>query len=431
MMFEEVKGKRLLFLGAIRALCEAVEMAKDMGIYTIVIDYLPDSPAKKIADKSYLVSTTDVDAVVELCKKEKVDGIFTAFIDSMLPYAREICDRLNLPFYASKEQIKMSLDKKFFKETCCKYSVPVPADYTSVVHDGTVVADKLRLPVIVKPVDSSGGRGIHICYDISEFKEAYNYALSVSPGKNVLVEEFVAGDEVTATYTMKNGEISLSCLKDKLISQDHENITSLADVAIAPSCYLPLYLKTVNPHVIDMLKGMNATDGTVFFQGIATKDRIVLFECGYRPNGAHDYRFIEQINEINFMKMMLAHSLTGEMKFYDLSMDNAEFAEYIMNYNMIGRAGTISHMSGLEEVKKLDCVVSAEYMHDVNDRILDNNTLAQRVFRAVIKSGDLHEVEDTIHRIQSLVCILDENGNNMLYKSFDTNRLLERYGVKE
>ncbi len=429
-MYEHLIGKRLLFLGAIRALCEAVEMAKEMGIYTIVIDYLPNSPAKKIADKAYLVSTTDVDAVVELCKKEKVDGIFTAFIDSMLPYAREICDRLNLPFYASKEQIKMSLDKKFFKETCRKYNVSVPVDYTSVVQGDTIDAGKLHLPVIVKPVDSSGGRGIHICYDISEFKDAYYYALSVSPGKNVLVEEYVVGDEVTATYTMKNGEISLSCFKDKLISQDHENITALSDILIAPSCHLPLYLKTVNPYVIDMLKGMNATDGTVFFQGIATKDRIVLFECGYRPNGAHDYRFIEQINEINFMKMMLAHSLTGEMAFYDLSMDNAEFPEYIMNYNMFGHAGTISHMSGLDEVKKLDCVVSAEYMHDVNDKLLDNNTLFQRVFRAVIKSADLHKVQDTIRQIQSIVCVLDENGNNMLYKPFDTNRLLERYGVK-
>lgn len=430
-MYEELKGKRLLFLGAIRALCEAVKIAKDMGIYTIVIDYLPDSPAKKIADKAYLVSTTDVDAVVELCKQENVDGVFTAFIDSMLPYAREICDRLNLPFYASKDQIKMSLDKKFFKEICHKYNVSVPVDYTGFVYEGIDAAKNIQFPVIVKPGDSSGGRGIHICYDISEFKEAYDYALAASPGKNVLVEEFVVGDEVSATYTMKNGEVSLSCFKDKLISQDHENITALADVLIAPSCYLPLYLKTVNPYIIDMLKGMNATDGTVFFQGIATKDRIVLFECGYRPNGAHDYRFIEQINEINFMKMMLAHSVTGEMGFYDLSKDNVNFSEYIMNYNLFAHAGTISQMSGLEEVKKLDYVIKAEYMHDVNDKILENNTLSQRVFRAVIKCVDLHKVSATIRKIQSIVCVLDENGCNMLYKPFDTNRLFERYGIKQ
>ena len=126
-MYENLKGKRLLFLGGIRILCDAVKMAKAMGIYTIVTDYLPDSPAKKIADASYMVSTTDVDAVVELCKREKVDGVFTAFIDSMLPYARQICDRLGLPFYASEEQIRLSLDKSFFKETCMKYGVPVVA----------------------------------------------------------------------------------------------------------------------------------------------------------------------------------------------------------------------------------------------------------------------------------------------------------------
>jgi len=427
-MYEHLKGKRLLFLGAIRALCEAVEMAKEMGIYTIVIDYLPDSPAKKVADKSYLISTTDVDAVVELCKRERVDGIFTAFIDSMLPYAREICDRLGLPFYASKEQIQMSLDKRFFKETCQKYGVPVPKDYSHVLTENGIGGDKIEYPVIVKPIDSSGGRGIRICRNAEEFFEAYDYALSVSPSKNVLVEEYVVGDEVTATYTMKNGQISLSCFKDKLMSRDHENITSQGDVLVCPSCYLPLYQSKVHSSIVSMLNGINATDGTVFFQGVATQDRIVLFECGYRPNGAHDYRLIEQINGINFLRMMLVHAVTGEMGYDDITKDNANFSEYILNFNIWVHGGVISHQSGLEDVLKLDCVVSAEYMHDIGEKIVDNNTLFQRAFRAVIRSADVKKIAQTIEKIQEAVQILDENGNNMKYKPFDTNRLLERYG---
>ena len=135
-MKKETKGKRILFLGAVRPLCEAVEVAKKMGMYTIVTDYLPNSPAKKYADKACMVSTIDVDAVVELCKKEKVDGLFTAFTDSMLPYARKICDIMGYPFYASEKQIELSLNKKLFKETCKKYGVPVPAEYDIQYVDG-------------------------------------------------------------------------------------------------------------------------------------------------------------------------------------------------------------------------------------------------------------------------------------------------------
>ncbi|MBQ7346477.1 MAG: ATP-grasp domain-containing protein [Clostridia bacterium] len=426
-MFEHLKGKRLLFLGAIRALCEPVKIAKEMGIYTIVIDYLPNSPAKKVADKSYLISTTDIDAVVELCKNEKVDGIFTAFIDSMLPYAREICDRLGLPFYASKEQIQLSLDKNFFKATCRKFGVPVPNDYTEMIAQNGFHSNNIVFPVIVKPIDSSGGRGIRICNNAEELQSAYEYALSISPSKNVLVEEYVVGDEVTATYTMKDGEISLSCFKDKLLSHDHENITSQSDVLFCPSCYLPLYMSNVNEVVIDMLKGMHATDGSVFFQGIATKERIVLFECGYRPNGAHDYRHISYINGINYLKMMIAHALTGRMEGYDLTQDSPNFSEYILTYNLWAHGGVINSLSGLDDVLKLDNVVLAEYVHDVGDEIIDNNTLSQRVFRAVIKEKDINKIRDTVNQIQSTVKVINQYGENMLYTPFDANRLIERY----
>ena len=428
-MYENLKGKRLLFLGAIRALCEVVEYAKEMGIYTIVIDYLPDSPAKKVADKAYLISTTDVEAVVELCKKERVDGVFTAFIDSMLPYAREICDRLGLPFYASKEQIRMSLNKSFFKETCRQYSVPVPRDYSMAITENGIDESKIKLPVIVKPIDSSGGRGIRICRTVEDLKEAYAYALSVSPSKHVLVEEYVIGDEVTATYTMKDGEVSFSCFKDKLLSKDHENITSQTDVLICPSRYLPLYKNAVNPYVIDMLKGMKATDGCVFFQGVATDDRIVLFECGYRPNGGHDYRLIDSVNGINYMKMMLSHALTGSMA-DDPVKDNPDFPEYILTFNLFAHGGTIGSLSGLEEVNCMGGVLVAEYMHDVGEKIVDNNTLFQRVFRTVIKGKNVNKIADTIRQIQSTVQVKDINGENMLYSPFDVNRLIERYQNK-
>lgn len=427
---EELKGKRLLFLGAIRALCPVVKMAKEMGIYTIVIDYLPDSPAKKVADEAYLLSTTDVDAVVEFCREHRVDGIFTAFIDSMLPYAREICDRLGLPFYASREQIRMSLDKKFFKETCRQYGVPVPRDYTALIKENGMSGEGIDFPVIVKPVDSSGGRGIRVCHTAEELQAAYEYALSVSPGKNVLVEEYVVGDEVTATYTMKDGEVSLSCFKDKLLSRDHENITSQSDVMCCPSCHLPTYMEKVNSFVVSMLKGMHATDGTVFFQGIACRDRIVVFECGYRPNGAHDYRHISLANKINYMEMMLTHALTGKMDPYDLSLDNPDFKEYVMTYNLWGHGGVIGELSGLEEVRQMDCVAVAEYMHDVGDKIVDNNTLSQRMFRAVIKNESIDKIKQTIEQIQNAVEVKDQNGNNMLYIPFDTNRLTERYENK-
>lgn len=421
----DLKGKRLLFLGAIRALCEPISLAKQMGIYTIALDYLPNSPAKKVADKAYLVSTTDVDAVCKVCKEEKVDGLFTAFTDSMLPYARKICDKMNFPFYASEEQIKLSLDKRFFKEKCRENDVPVPIDYTNEINEHGLENANIRYPVIVKPIDSSGGRGIRICDSREELFSAYEYAMLVSPGKNVLVEEYIIGDEITATYTMKNGEISLSCLKDKLVSHDHANVTSQSDVLIMPSKHLNQYVSLINDKVIKMLKNMKATDGTVFLQGIAQEDKIVFFECGYRVNGACDYRHIQRENGINYMEMMIAHAVSGDMDRYELSMDNPFFTKYVLTFNMWAHGGKIGSQEGLEKVLKIENVSFAEYMHDVGDELADNNTLAQRVFRAIIIDSSIDRIKSTIQQIQYFVAIKNENKENMLYNNFDIKRLNE------
>lgn len=422
-MYENLKGKSLLFLGAIKSLCEPIQMAKDMGIYTIATDYLPDSPAKKVADKAYMVSTTDVDAVCQLCRDEHIDGLFTGYMDGMLTYAREICDRMGWPFYASYDQIRLSHDKSFFREQCIKYGVPCPVDYTDeVMRKGTDVAD-VKFPLIIKPVDMYGGRGITIARDREELKRAFDYAMSFSPSKRIIVEEYMVGVEVTATYTMKNGEISLSRLGDKYISEDHEDCQSQGDILFMPSRYLKDYINTTNIAIKKLLKGLKATDGTCFFQGIANSEKIALFECGYRPNGSADYRHISHENGINYIQMMIAHALTGEMAGYELSQDNPFFKETVVTYNLWAHPGIIGKMSGVDQVQKLSNVVKAEFKHEIGDEITERMPYQQAVFRAVIADTDINRIKNTILSVQQLVRVEDEAGNNMLYKPFNIERL--------
>ena len=115
----ELNGKKLLLLGGISHAMEIVKTAQKMGAHVFVTDYFETSPCKRLADKSFTVSTTDVDAVVELCKKEHVDGVITGFIDSMLPYCEKVCKALNFPFWGTQEQIDICINKDKFKQ-CCK-----------------------------------------------------------------------------------------------------------------------------------------------------------------------------------------------------------------------------------------------------------------------------------------------------------------------
>jgi len=422
-MSRELKGKRLLFLGATNLYCEPIRYAKEMGIYTIATDYREDSPAKKVADKAYMISTTDVDGICELCKEERVDGLFVGFMEGMLPYAFEICKRMGFHFYASEEQIMLGCDKSFFRSKCIENGVPCPTDYSQEIAEKGCEKANICFPVIVKPVDLGGGRGISIAKNREELKQAVDKATLASPSKKIIVEEYMTGVEITATYTIKDGEVSLSRLGDKYISQDHEDCQSQGDLLLLPSNNLARYVEKVDPAIKSLLKSMGASNGTCFFQGIAGAEKIAMFECGYRPNCSCDYRHISQENGINYIKMMIAHAVSGHMDGYELSQDNPFFSKYVCTLNLWAHPGVIGSQTGLEETLAIENVTFAEFRHEIGDEITEAKPYQQAVYRAIIVDSDIEKIKLTILRIQEIVKVLNNENKSMLYKPFDVNRL--------
>ena len=160
---QEFRGKKLLVLGGITLACDIVRHAQAMGVYVVVADYDRNSPAKKIADKAVLIDALDVDAIVELCKLENIDGVTTGFVDILLAPCYEVCKRLGLPYYVTPKMLTMSTNKIDFKDTCDKYDVPVPKTYLVGDLIPVEMYDKVNYPVFVKPLDGSGSRGASVC----------------------------------------------------------------------------------------------------------------------------------------------------------------------------------------------------------------------------------------------------------------------------
>lgn len=211
-------------MGGINLACEIVETAKEMGVYTLVTDYLPDSPAKKLADEALMLSTVDVDTIVDFCKENKIDGVFTNFIDAMLPYCQQVCEKLNIPFYLTPEQIEQYGIKDKFKQLCIENNVGAPKRFYIDPENPEKDIDKVEFPVIVKPVDSSGSKGISVCKSKDELRAAFERALSYSRSKNIVVEKYFTGDEVTANYIMNDGNIKLSCIHDRYFNTEQKRI---------------------------------------------------------------------------------------------------------------------------------------------------------------------------------------------------------------
>jgi len=122
-VFVSLNGKKLLILGANPETSVIVETAKQMGVYTIVTDYDPNAPAKKIADEAYDVDGFDVPGLIALAKEKQVHGVLVGVADSLIEKYQQVCEALNFPCYATKEQVKCFTNKYYFKQKCMEFGI--------------------------------------------------------------------------------------------------------------------------------------------------------------------------------------------------------------------------------------------------------------------------------------------------------------------
>lgn len=184
-------NKKILLLGGSAQQVIAIETAKKLGYYTVLCDFLSDNPGQYVADKFYLVSTTDKEAVLDVAKKEHVDGVLAYASDPAAPTAAYVAEKMGLPTNPYKAVETLCNKDKFriFLSNNGFYA-PVSDGYETV--DGAIKdIDKYKFPIIVKPVDSSGSKGVTVVRQMDKVVEALEFAFSFSRSNRIIVEEFI------------------------------------------------------------------------------------------------------------------------------------------------------------------------------------------------------------------------------------------------
>lgn len=184
--------KKLLLLGGARYLLPVIEAAHRLGIYVITCDYLPDNIAHKYSDKYLNVSIIDKDAVLDVAQKEKIDGIMSFATDPGVVTAAYVAEKLGLPTAGSYESVSILQDKGRFRKflTDNGFTVPHARSYEDISEIQKDV-DYFNWPVIVKPVDSAGSKGVTKVDTPSELEKSIQYALEFSRSNKFIIEDFI------------------------------------------------------------------------------------------------------------------------------------------------------------------------------------------------------------------------------------------------
>ena len=183
--------RKLLLLGGSAQQVIAIEKAKRLGLSTVLCDYLPDNPGQYIADQFYLISTTDKEAVLDVARKEKIDGIIAYASDPAAPTAAYVAEKLGLqtnPY----ESVNILCNKDLFREFLHQngFHSPKACGYGSI-QDALNDIGEFALPIIIKPVDSSGSKGVTVMHRLDGMEDALRFAFSFSRNKKIVIEEFI------------------------------------------------------------------------------------------------------------------------------------------------------------------------------------------------------------------------------------------------
>lgn len=416
------EGKKLLILGANPETVSLVKRAQEMGIYTIVTDYDQYAYAKQFADKAYNVDAMDLEALIELAKKEKIDGIAVGVAEALLPTYCRLCKILSMPCYTTLEQVQIMIKKDAFKEACRRYSVPTIEEY-KLEDEG-----KIEYPVIVKPVDSCSSKGITVCYNKEELLAAINIALSFSHSQKYLIERYIRGDEVIAYYVIQDGIPIFVGMCDRYTYKATKGGVQLPTSYIFPSRYIDEYLTHTDLVVKNMLRELGIKSGSIFFQALCDENGVTcIYESGYRLNGAQEHLIISRLSGIDAKDIYINLALTGKEAEIDLlGIANPKSPQFGCKLSPLVKTGIIKKISGLEEIANIPDVVSVNPSYREGDMVMGEGTLKQIVCRFFIISNNKKELRDTIEKIYRILKVEDENGENMLVGEFDTN-IIDQY----
>lgn len=423
--------KKLLMLGTSLASIEMIKYAKSIGVYTIVTDYLPPekSVAKLEADEYWMINTGDLDTLEKKCIEESVTAVICGVSEFNLEMTMELCKRLNLPTYCTPEAWHYSRDKADFKKLCLEVGAPVAKDYYLNPQLLDSELDEVKYPVVVKPIDLSGNRGISYCYNKEELKDAYKYALSLSKSQKIVVEKMLQGKEWYSYYAIADGEIRLLAL-NSMIAQSGE-LKNLYSLTTTISDNVKRFIEEINPKICDVLKKVGCREGIAWVQVMLDDDnQFYIIEMGYRLPGDMPFVNYDYLCNFDSIKWLVDYSLGEKYTTQNLPLAlTSPMSKCGIAYSLWSKnSGVLDKIEGLDLLKE-KYGVGYYSLHKIGDkydfhRPVGVITFAKDTIDSAIEMLDI---------VNKNLTIKNQNGEDVYikYTDFDNLKDLYKMGLEE
>ena len=327
--------KKILLLGGSLQQIKAIETAKKLGLFTVLCDYLDDNPGQYHADKFYRISTTDKEAVLDVARKEEIDCIIAYASDPAAPTAAYVAEQMHLPgnpyrsveILCDKEKFRtFQRENGFFAPEGCAYS-----DVREAQRD--IESGRFAFPVIVKPVDSSGSKGVSKIENPDDAEAKLTNAMSFSRKGRIILEEMVdtCGRQIVGDGFSVNGKLIFSYFADHHFDERCRN--PFVPVSGSFPCSLsPEMLRRVNEEIQRLLSMLGMRTAAYNFEvRIDKSQNIYLMEAAPRNGGNFIPEVIRYSCGLNLIECSVRGAMGGEITFESCHKPQGFYSYYVVH----------------------------------------------------------------------------------------------------
>lgn len=388
-------NNRILFLGASGFQIPVINQAKEMGLYVGVVDYNNKAPAILYADKYYECSIKDEEAVLDIARSFKADAICVGVCDSAMNTAAFVCEKLNL--HGTSRNVAANVTDKFrMIELFEKNGVAHP-DYQLIKKEELLTAElMIEYPLVTKPIDAAGSKGIHIVRDKSGIDDALMDSSKCGYSGDVIVEEMMEGPEVSVELIVQDGVPFVAQVTDKLTTGEpffievghtqpsqlkREELEKIKKLACDAALAVGLLNSIAHAEVMLTKKGPKMVEIAGRLGGGGTAEQLIKLSGGYNlPEATINFSFGKK-----YEMPSRTESKSSAVRF------------------IISKEGVVKSIRGVEKAREIRGVHEVNLMFQVGDVFTDAKDNSGRIGYVIASAETQEEAVSICYKALDLI----------------------------
>lgn len=385
-----------------------VNKLHERGYYVVLVDYLINPPAKKVADEHVQASTLDKEKVLEIAKEKRASLVISTCIDQANSVSCYVAEKLNLPHPYSHQTSLYVTNKGLMKGRMKEFDVPSsPFILTKDVN--MVEWDNVSFPCVVKPVDCNSSKGVHRADSIEEAIPFVEEAIRLSQTNEAIIEGFCSGDEIQVDCVALEDKVDvvMTRSKVKVAGKNDAVLNSYGSIVPAQvSEKVSLELKRIATNIAN---GFGLRNTPFFYQAIVLGDTVNVLEFAPRVGGGLSYYMIKNFAGFDaveaavesFLGVPIRPSYYAPEKFYRTCL-------------LYSRPCVFDHFEGMDELKEKGLVKEVFITKSRGDEIDGDMRSSNRVGSFIVEANSIDELRERVKYCLNSVGVIDEKGNNMI-----------------